>query len=113
MAAAETLNATVVNMRFIKPLDEALIMQVAARHTLLVTLEDNAVQGGAGSAVNECLAAQGLGNTLINLGLPDAFLDQGTRAELLAACGLDAAGILRTVQKHFETQCQVAPVKVK
>lgn len=113
MAAAETLNATVVNMRFIKPLDEALIMQVAARHTLLVTLEDNAVQGGAGSAVNECLAAQGLGNTLVNLGLPDAFLDQGTRAELLAACGLDAAGILRTVQKHFETQCQVAPVKVK
>jgi 1-deoxy-D-xylulose-5-phosphate synthase len=113
MAAAETLNATVVNMRFIKPLDETLLMQLAARHALLVTLEDNAVQGGAGSAVNECLAAQGLGNTILNLGLPDAFLDQGTRAELLSACGLDADGIRRSVHKHFETQCQVAPVKVK
>ncbi len=113
MEAAQALNATVVNMRFIKPLDEVMVMQLAAQHALLVTLEDNAVQGGAGSAVNECLAAQGLGNTIINLGLPDAFLDQGTRAELLAACGLDTGGILRTVRKHFETQCQVAPVKVK
>ncbi|MDO9372234.1 MAG: 1-deoxy-D-xylulose-5-phosphate synthase [Gammaproteobacteria bacterium] len=113
LAAAHEINATVVNMRFIKPLDEAMVRQLAAQHELLITLEDNAVQGGAGSAVNECLAAQGLAAPIINLGLPDEFLDQGTRAELLAACGLDAAGILRAVRGHFETQRQVVPIKVK
>ena len=100
-------------MRFIKPLDEAMVRQLAAQHELLITLEDNAVQGGAGSAVSECLAAQGMATPIIHLGLPDEFLDQGSRAELLALCGLDAAGILRAVRGHFETQRQAAPVQVK
>jgi len=94
-AVAERLDATVVNMRFIKPLDEATLMQVAAHHQRLVTLEENVVAGGAGSAVNECLAARGVQVPVCNLGLPDRFVEQGEREELLAECGLDVAGILQ------------------
>ena len=94
-AVAERLDATVVNMRFVKPLDEAAVVQLAAEHRWLVTLEENAVAGGAGSAVNECLAARGIRVPVRNIGLPDRFVDQGERGELLAECGLDAAGVLR------------------
>ncbi len=94
-AVAARLNATVANMRFIKPLDEALVVQIAAGHRWLVTLEENVVAGGAGSAVNECLAARGIAIPVRNLGLPDRFLEQGERGELLAECGLDVEGILR------------------
>lgn len=94
-AVAERLDATVVNMRFIKPLDEATLMQVAADHQRLVTLEENVVAGGAGSAVNECLAAHGVRVSVRNLGLPDRFVEQGEREELLAECGLDVAGVLQ------------------
>ena len=94
-AVAERLGATVVNMRFVKPLDEAAVVQLAAEHRWLVTLEENAVAGGAGSAVNECLAARGIQVPVRNIGLPDRFVDQGERGELLAECGLDAAGVLR------------------
>ncbi len=94
-AVAERLGATVVNMRFVKPLDEAAVVQLAAEHRWLVTLEENAVAGGAGSAVNECLAARGIRVPVRNIGLPDRFVDQGERGELLAECGLDAAGVLR------------------
>ncbi|MFZ1862237.1 MAG: 1-deoxy-D-xylulose-5-phosphate synthase [Candidatus Competibacter sp.] len=94
-ALAERLDATVVNMRFIKPLDEATVVQVAAEHRRLVTLEENAVAGGAGSAINECLAARGLQAAIRNIGLPDCFVDQGERGELLAECRLDAEGVLR------------------
>ncbi len=94
-AVAERLDATVVNMRFIKPLDEALIVQMAAEHRVLATLEENVVAGGAGSAINECLAARGISIPVRHLGLPDRFVEQGERGELLAECGLNVDGVLR------------------
>ena len=96
-AAADELDATLVDMRFIKPLDEDLLLELAASHDLLVTIEDNAVQGGAGSAVNEFLLARGIRRLVLNLGLPDRFITHGTREELLAECGLDARGILDSI----------------
>ena len=91
--AGEELDATVVNMRFVKPLDEALLAQMADEHRLLVTVEDNAVAGGAGTGVAETLAGRGLTPLLLHLGLPDRFVEHGARDELLAQCGLDAGGI--------------------
>ncbi|MCG8015261.1 MAG: 1-deoxy-D-xylulose-5-phosphate synthase [Candidatus Thiodiazotropha sp. 'RUGA'] len=96
---ADHLDATLVNMRFIKPLDEALIRQMAASHEILVTLEENVVQGGAGSAVNEFLAAEGIQVNLINLGLPDRYLDHASHQEQLAEAGLDYAGILSAIER--------------
>lgn len=95
-AAAERLNATVVNMRFVKPLDTELLDELASSHRLLVTLEDNAARGGAGSGVNEYLVQRSEIPVIINLGLPDRFLDHGKRTELLAEAGLDAEGIYQT-----------------
>ena len=100
LAAGETLDASVANMRFVKPLDVALVQELAQTHDLLVTVEDNAVMGGAGSAVNETLAALGLSTPVLNLGLPDCFLDHGSRDELLAEAGLDAAGLCRAITAH-------------
>jgi 1-deoxy-D-xylulose-5-phosphate synthase len=97
-AVAAELDATVVNMRFIKPLDEEMILSMAASHALLVTLEDNAVMGGAGSAVAECLAAHRVQAPLLNLGIPDQFIEHGSREECLAAAGLDAPSILESVR---------------
>ncbi len=97
LEAGESLDATVVNMRFVKPLDEDLILQLARSHDLLVTVEENAVHGGAGASVNECLAAAGLTPRVVNLGLPDRFVGHGSHAELLAECGLDAAGIRHAI----------------
>ena len=94
-AVAKRLGATVVNMRFVKPLDEAMVVQMAAEHRWLVTLEENVVAGGAGGAVNECLAARGIEVPVRHIGLPDRFVEQGERAELLAECGLDAGGVFR------------------
>jgi len=95
------LDATVVNMRFVKPLDEALVLDMAARHELLVTVEENALQGGAGSAVAELLHARGAATALLQLGLPDRFIEQGSREELLAQCGLDPEGIERSVRERL------------
>ncbi len=92
---ARQMDATVVNMRFIKPLDEAVVVRLAAEHRWLVTLEENVVTGGAGSAVNECLAARSIQIPVYNIGLPDRFMGQGERDELLAQCGLDVEGVLR------------------
>ncbi|UXN33758.1 1-deoxy-D-xylulose-5-phosphate synthase [Avibacterium paragallinarum] len=92
-AVAEKLNATLVDMRFVKPLDEALILQLAENHSLLVTLEENAIQGGAGSAVAEVLNSQQKNTTLLQLGLPDFFIPQGTQQEILADLKLDVKGI--------------------
>ncbi|HEY8553065.1 MAG TPA: 1-deoxy-D-xylulose-5-phosphate synthase [Burkholderiales bacterium] len=97
LEAGETLNATVVNMRFVKPLDEPLVLELARTHELLVTVEENAVSGGAGAAVNECLAAAGMTPLILNLGLPDRFIEHGAPAELLQDCGLDAGGIVRSI----------------
>jgi 1-deoxy-D-xylulose-5-phosphate synthase len=96
--AGAILDASVVNMRFVKPLDEAVVEEMARSHGLLVTIEDNAVMGGAGSAVNECVMSLGLRARVLNLGLPDRFQAHGSRQELLAACGLDAEGILAGVE---------------
>jgi 1-deoxy-D-xylulose-5-phosphate synthase len=96
--AANQLNASVANMRFVKPLDEALVLQLAEEHTLLVTVEENAIQGGAGSAVAECLTRLGIKVPILHLGLPDQFIEQGEHKQMLADCGLDAAGILKTIQ---------------
>jgi len=101
LAAAEALGATVANMRFVKPLDTELLQQLLAGHRLWVTLEDNALAGGAGSAVAEWLADQGQAMPLLRLGLPDAFIEQGSRDELLAECGLDAAGIRRSIEHRL------------
>ncbi|RZN59352.1 1-deoxy-D-xylulose-5-phosphate synthase [Avibacterium paragallinarum] len=92
-AVAEKLNATLVDMRFVKPLDEALILQLAENHSLLVTLEENAIQGGAGSAVAEVLNSQQKNTALLQLGLPDFFIPQGTQQEILADLKLDMKGI--------------------
>jgi len=97
--AAETMDATVVNMRFIKPLDHDLVVKMANSHQLLVTIEENTIAGGAGSAVSEVLTAAGIDMPLLHLGLPDEFLQQGSRERLLADCGLDAEGIRRTIRR--------------
>ncbi len=108
MAAAEQCDATVANMRFVKPLDEQLILHLAATHELLITVEENAVMGGAGSAVNECLAAHGVTIPVINMGIPDDFGNHGSRDELLSECGLDASGILRAFSGFFGSEtCQI------
>jgi 1-deoxy-D-xylulose-5-phosphate synthase len=101
------LGATVVNMRFVKPLDEALVLELARTHDVFVTLEDNAIAGGAGSAVGELLAARGIEIPLLQLGLPDEFLGHATREELLAEAGLDSAGIRRSILARFP-QCAFA-----
>jgi 1-deoxy-D-xylulose-5-phosphate synthase len=104
LAAGNELDATVANMRFVKPLDVELVAKLARDHDALVTVEENVVMGGAGSAVGEALAAAGVAIPLLQLGLPDAFIDHGDPAELLAACGLDAAGIVAAVQARFGYQ---------
>jgi 1-deoxy-D-xylulose-5-phosphate synthase len=102
LQAAETLNATVANMRFIKPLDTALVAQLAASHDLLVTIEEGSIMGGAGSAVAEALSAAGIVKPLLQLGLPDKFIDHGDVTQLLAQCGLDAAGITASVNQRLK-----------
>ena len=101
LVAAEALDATVVNMRFAKPLDAALVAEMARSHDAIVTLEEGAIMGGAGSAVGECLVAAGLCVPLMHLGLPDVFVEHGDHAKLLAGLGLDAAGIEASVRKRF------------
>ncbi|MFK3696832.1 1-deoxy-D-xylulose-5-phosphate synthase [Serratia bockelmannii] len=96
--AAEALNATLVDMRFVKPLDEQLVLELAASHETLVTLEENAIMGGAGSGVNELLMAKRRPVPVLNLGLPDSFVSQGSQEELRADLGLDAAGIQRQIE---------------
>jgi 1-deoxy-D-xylulose-5-phosphate synthase len=98
LEAGEQMNATVANMRFVKPLDHALIKQLAESHDILVSIEENAVIGGAGAEVGRSLAAQGLVKPLLRLGLPDRFIEHGDQAQTLAELGLDAAGIIRQVQ---------------
>jgi 1-deoxy-D-xylulose-5-phosphate synthase len=105
-AIAERLDATLVNMRFVKPLDEDLVVQLAARHRALITIEENATQGGAGSAVGELLAAEGLQLPLLQLGIPDRFIEHGSREGCLAAAGLDAAGLSASVERWWAMQRQ-------
>jgi 1-deoxy-D-xylulose-5-phosphate synthase len=101
LEAAEELDATVVNMRFVKPLDDELVAQLARSHALLVTVEDHVVMGGAGSAVAESLAAQGIGAAMLHLGLPDQFIDHGDQSQLLALAGLNKDGILASIRARL------------
>jgi 1-deoxy-D-xylulose-5-phosphate synthase len=101
LGAAEELDATVANMRFVKPLDADLAARLALEHDLLVTIEENVVAGGAGSAVGEALAALGIAVELLQLGLPDAFVDHGDPAQLLADCGLDVRGVIASVNARL------------
>ena len=101
LGAAEKLNASVANMRFIKPLDVELVKQLAASHDALVTVEEGCIMGGAGSAVAEALAAAGIVKPLLQLGLPDRFIDHGDVVQLLAGCGLDADGIAASIVQRF------------
>ncbi|MEZ9703079.1 1-deoxy-D-xylulose-5-phosphate synthase [Vibrio breoganii] len=100
--AAEQLDATVVDMRFVKPLDEALIQQLAAEHDVLVTIEENVIAGGAGSGVVEYLMSQKIAKPVLNLGLPDRFIAQGTQEEMHAELGLDAEGIQRQIEEYLD-----------
>src|SRR5687768_18186725 len=101
LEAAEELNATVANMRFVKPLDNSLISSLAANHELLVTVEENTIMGGAGSAVLESLISGGLTVPVLQLGLPDVFIDQGETSEMLTDCGLDKAAIIRCIRARL------------
>ena len=101
LEAGEMLDATVVNMRFIKPLDIAMVRELAATHDALVTIEEGCIMGGAGAAVAEALAAEGIVKPLLMLGLPDRFIDHGDVAQLLAGCGLDGAGIAASIRQRF------------
>ena len=101
LEAANEINATVANMRFVKPLDLELVFRLATTHDLLVTVEENVTRGGAGSAVLEALAADGLAMPVLQLGLPDAFVEHGDPQQLLAECGLDRDGIVRSIQERL------------
>ena len=100
LAAGEELDATVANMRFIKPLDVELIVELAGNHSLLVSVEENAVIGGAGSEIERVLAERGLNVPVLRLGLPDRFIDHGEQGQLLAELGLDKDGIVRSVRSR-------------
>ena len=102
MDAADELNATVANMRFVKPIDHALIFKLATTHDYLVTIEENVVMGGAGSAVSESLAAQELNIPILQLGLPDQFVEHGDPATLLADCGLNRDGITQSIRAWLQ-----------
>ncbi|HEY0766495.1 MAG TPA: 1-deoxy-D-xylulose-5-phosphate synthase [Steroidobacteraceae bacterium] len=103
-AIAERLDATLVNMRFVKPLDEELIVTLAARHRAFVTIEENATRGGAGSAVGEVLASEGLQVPLLQLGIPDRFIEHGSREGCLSAAGLDALGLTASIERWWALQ---------
>ena len=110
LQAAENLGCTVADMRFAKPLDEALVLELARTHEGLVTVEEGCTMGGAGSAVLECLAAAGLAVPVLQLGLPDKFVEHGDPARLLALCGLDAAGIEASIRQRFGSRPSLAAV---
>ena len=102
--AATELNATLVDMRFVKPLDTGLISELASTHNVLVTIEDNAIAGGAGSGVNEYLLSQGTQAKVLNIGIPDQFVKHGTQTEMHQELGLDSAGIIATINQFLETK---------
>jgi len=100
--AGQQLGATVINLRFVKPLDETMLGAIAASHRYLITIEENAVAGGAGSAINDFLARQSHSIPILNLGIPDRFIEQGTREECLTACGLDTSGIILAIRNFLD-----------
>ncbi|MBB1610408.1 1-deoxy-D-xylulose-5-phosphate synthase, partial [Pseudomonas sp. UMC76] len=109
LQVAERFDATVADMRFVKPLDEALVRELADSHELLVTIEENAVMGGAGAAVGEFLARENRQQPLLHLGLPDYYVEHAKPAQMLAECGLDAAGIERAIAERLALLATPAP----
>lgn len=107
---AEKIDATVVNLRFIKPLDEELIVRVSANHRAIVTVEENVVAGGAGSAITECLAAHGHIPPTLNLGIPDRFMEHGSREDCLAAAGLDLASLEAAITRWWQGEKRLTAV---
>ena len=107
LEVGEQLNATVANMRFVKPLDVELLKTLAQDHDYFVTIEDGVIQGGAGSACLEALAAMGLNRPLLQLGLPDSFIEHGDYKLLMANCGLNAEGILKSIHERFSAVLSV------
>ncbi len=105
---AEKLDATLVNLRFIKPLDEDLLVRLAASHRAIVTVEENVVAGGAGSAINECLAAHGHVPPTLNLGIPDRFIEHGSREDCLASAGLDLASLETAITRFWQGEKRLA-----
>jgi 1-deoxy-D-xylulose-5-phosphate synthase len=101
LEAAEELNATVANMRFVKPLDDELLLKLALSHDLIVTIEENTIHGGAGSAVVESLLKQNVTTNVMQLGLPDRFIDHGDPVQMLVECGLDKTGIVASITERF------------
>jgi len=113
LEVADALDATVVNMRWAKPLDTELLLDIARSHEALVTVEEGCLPGGAGSAVSEALAAAGVLRPVLHLGLPDAFIEHGDPARLLALQGLDVAGIRAAIEARFVRNAPSAPVTLK
>jgi 1-deoxy-D-xylulose-5-phosphate synthase len=111
LEAGEELDATVVNMRFVKPLDDQLVQQLARTHALVVTVEDNVVMGGAGSAVAESIAAAALAVPILHLGLPDHFIDHGDQNQLLGLAGLNKDGILAAIRKRLAESAPVTSIR--
>ena len=109
--AGDDLNATVANMRFVKPIDHELVFKLATTHDYLVTIEENVVMGGAGSAVAESLAAQDLSIPILQLGLPDAFVEHGDPVTLLADCGLNREGITKSIHDWLARTAMSAATK--
>jgi 1-deoxy-D-xylulose-5-phosphate synthase len=105
---AEKLDATLVNLRFVKPLDEELIVKLAATHRAFVTVEENVIAGGAGGAIVECLAAHGHAAPTLNLGIPDRFIEHGSREDCLAAAGLDPASIETSISRWWHVPARAA-----
>ncbi|MCG8673149.1 MAG: 1-deoxy-D-xylulose-5-phosphate synthase [Pseudomonadales bacterium] len=101
ITVADKFNATVADMRFVKPIDEELILELANSHELLVTIEENAIMGGAGSAVAECLAKHGVVQQLLNIGIPDAYIEHGKPSEMQNECGIDAPGIEKAIHQRL------------
>ena len=112
LEVAEQLNASVANMRFVKPLDVELLKTLAQDHDYFVTIEDGVILGGAGSACLEALAAMGINKPLLQLGLPDSFIEHGDYKLLMAGCGLNAEGILKSIQERFPVILPVNPVVI-
>jgi 1-deoxy-D-xylulose-5-phosphate synthase len=113
LAAAEEHDAAVLDMRFVKPLDREAILRAAATSRALVTIEENVVAGGAGSAVAELLSACAIQVPLLQIGIPDAFIEHGSREECLGMAGLDAASIRRRISQWWQAQQPAAPVAVR
>jgi 1-deoxy-D-xylulose-5-phosphate synthase len=108
-AVAARVGATLVNMRFVKPLDAEVILEIANTHKLLVTVEENAAIGGAGSGVNEILLNAGQNANILNIGLPDRYIEHGSRDDCLAMAGLDADGIFEQVNKRLKDDNTTQP----